>query len=71
MHNEVMTEGEIAELLKVSKSTIRRMWWRRELPAPIKCGYVNRWRTADIEKWLRESPTSDLYEDISTERKLV
>jgi predicted DNA-binding transcriptional regulator AlpA len=71
MKNEVLTDGELAEMLKVSSSTIRRMWWRGELPKPIKVGFVNRWRAADIQNWLAEQPTSTLYDDKTVERKLA
>ena len=71
MHNELMTIGELAELLKVSASTVRRMWWRGDLPKPIQVGIVNRWRTSEIQQWLDESPTNPLYDDTSVERKLV
>ena len=71
MKNEFLTDGELASMLKVSSSTIRRMWYRGDLPKPIRIGFVNRWRTADIEQWLAEQPTSTLYDDKTVERKLA
>ncbi len=66
MENIVLTDGEVASLLKVSKATVRRLWWRGEMPAPVKIGCVNRWRKSDIDQWLANQPTNNLYE-----RKLV
>ena len=72
MQSVVLTDGEVADLLKVSRATVRRMWWRKELPAPVKVGAVNRWRKADVDQWLAEKPTNDLYDAANAaERKLV
>ncbi|MCH2210093.1 MAG: helix-turn-helix domain-containing protein [Fuerstiella sp.] len=61
------TDGELADLLKVSRSTVRRMWFRQELPAPLKIGAVIRWRQSEIRQWLVEHQTHTLYDD-STSR---
>lgn len=72
MEDVVLTGGELADLLKVSPQTIRRMWWRKQLPAPIQVGICNRWRKSDIDQWLAEQPTNDLYDaPDASERKLV
>lgn len=72
MDRLVYTDSELAELLQVSRPTIRRMWWRKELPPPIKVGVVNRWRAADIKEWLAERKVSELYDaPEAAERKLV
>ena len=70
MDSIVLTDGEVADLLKVSRPTVRRLWWRGEMPAPVKIGACNRWRKSDIETWLDEQQSSQLYND-GVERKLV
>ncbi len=70
MEDVVLTDGEVADLLKVSRSTVRRMWWKQLLPAPIKIGTINRWRRSEIETWLAEQPAHELYLD-GKERRLV
>lgn len=72
MESVVLTDGELADLLKVSTATVRRMWWRKQLPAPIQVGVCNRWRKSDIDNWLADHPTNDLYDAAdAAERKLV
>ena len=72
MENVVITDGELADLLKVSKATVRRLWWRGEMPAPVKIGAINRWRRTDIDAWLADQPTNNLYDTPDAcERKLV
>ncbi len=72
MEHIVLTDGELALMLKVSRPTIRRMWWRGKLPAPFKVGIVNRWRKSDIDAWLADQPRSNLYAaPDAVERKLV
>ena len=56
------TIGQVADLLQVSILTIRRMWSRGEFVAPVSLTRVIRWRRADVENWLAQRPTSDLYE---------
>lgn len=62
METVTWTLGEVADLLKVSGLTVRRMWCRGQFPAPIAMGRIIRWRAADVERWLAEQPTSTLYE---------
>jgi excisionase family DNA binding protein len=72
MEDVVLTDGEVAALLKVSRATVRRMWWRKQLPAPIQVGVCNRWRKSDIDQWLANQPTNNLYDTPDAcERKLV
>jgi|GEM_PF-2366942 len=72
MEHVTLTDGELALMLKVSRPTIRRMWWRGKLPAPFKVGIVNRWRKSDIENWLADQPNNKLYDaPDASERKLV
>ena len=66
------TDSQLAKLLQVSVPTVRRMWWRKQLPPPVRIGHVNRWRKSDIELWLAELPIHDLYEaENACERKLA
>jgi predicted DNA-binding transcriptional regulator AlpA len=65
----MLTDGQLAERLQISIQTVRRMWFRKELPAPIKVGFVNRWRKADIDKWVADLKPNELYED-GKERRL-
>ena len=72
MDKLVLTEGELAGILQVSRPTIRRMWWRDQLPAPIRVGVLNRWRKSDIDQWLAEQERNPLYDaEDSHNRKLV
>jgi predicted DNA-binding transcriptional regulator AlpA len=65
----LLTDGQLAERLQVSIQTVRRMWFRKELPAPIKVGFVNRWRESDIDQWVADLKPNELYED-GKERRL-
>ena len=50
---ELLTQGEIAELLRVDERTVRT-WVHEELvPAPITVGRVKRWRRAEFLAWLQ------------------
>jgi len=72
MENMVFTDGEVADLLKVSRSTVRRLWWRKELPPPLKIGIGLRWRQSDILDWLESKQPHGLYDTADApERKLV
>lgn len=62
MDDIVLSQAEVAEMLKVSRSTIRRLWIRQEFPAPCKIGFVNRWRVSDVEQWLADHETSRTYD---------
>ena len=72
LNDVVLTDAGVADLLKVSRSTVRRMWWRKQFPAPVQVGVLNRWRRSDVETWLAEQPQNDLYHDATAaQRKLV
>jgi excisionase family DNA binding protein len=57
-----LTIGQVADLLQISTLTVRRMWQRGEFVAPVSLGRVIRWRTTDVEDWLKNRATSELYE---------
>jgi excisionase family DNA binding protein len=50
--DELLTEAELAQLLKVSVGTIRR--WRAEGTGPpaLRLGRGVRYRRADVDAWL-------------------
>ena len=57
-----LTIGQVADLLQISTLTVRRMWQRGEFVAPVSLGRVIRWRKTDVEDWLKNRATSELYE---------
>ncbi len=62
MEIQTFTIGQIADSLQVKPLTIRRMWIRKEFPAPLDLGRVLRWRKTDVETWLANRATSDRYQ---------
>jgi predicted DNA-binding transcriptional regulator AlpA len=51
---ELLTVEELAKILKVS---IRTVWRRRkaaDVPAPVKIAGAVRWRSRDIERWIKQ-----------------
>ena len=63
MEPVVRTLGEVADMLKCSQLTVRRMWIRKQFPAPINVGRDIRWRESDIQAWLANQPTSTRYSE--------
>jgi excisionase family DNA binding protein len=63
MEPVVRTLGEVADMLKCSQLTVRRMWIRKQFPAPINVGRVIRWRESDVQAWLANQPTSTRYSE--------
>ena len=57
----LLDDKALAQILHVSSITVRRMWQRGELPAPLKIGRQNRWRRKDIYKWIAELHQNQLY----------
>jgi excisionase family DNA binding protein len=49
---ELLTVREVADLLKVSVSTVERMTRRGEGPPSVKFGRSRRWLRRDVERWL-------------------
>lgn len=62
MEPMTFTIGQVADMLQVSSLTVRRMWQRGGFVAPVSLGRVIRWRREDVENWLKQQVTSDLYE---------
>ena len=50
--NEVLTRGEVADFLKIHRSTVYRLVKRGELPA-FRVGTDWRFNRISIEEWLR------------------
>ena len=50
----MLTPKTLAELLKVSARTVRRMRSDGLLPEPIQFGTCERWRRSDIDRWLEQ-----------------
>ena len=50
----LLTFSELAEMLRVSRSTAHRMLRDEKLPVWILVGRRRRWRREDVEAWLRE-----------------
>jgi predicted DNA-binding transcriptional regulator AlpA len=51
---ELLTVEELAKILKVS---VRTVWRRRksaDVPAPVKIAGAVRWRSRDIEQWIKQ-----------------
>lgn len=51
MPDDFLTVNEVAELLKVSDKTVRRLATRGELPS-FRVGAQLRFRRADIDAWV-------------------
>ena len=50
---ELLSQTEVARLLRVVPRTVQRMVARGELPAPIQLSpSCVRWRRADLDSWL-------------------
>ena len=50
-----LTPDAVASMLRLSKSTIRRMWTAGLMPHPIRVGRrAIRWRLRDLNEWLEQ-----------------
>lgn len=54
----LIAQRELADLIGASERTVQRMRHEGLLPAPLKFGGRPRWRRADIERWVKEQPSS-------------
>ncbi len=50
--DEYFTEEEVCKILKVSGSTLRRLYKKGKAPAPRKIGIQNRWLKSEILNYL-------------------
>lgn len=53
MTNKLLTLSDVAKILCVSERTVRRLRDAGKLPRPIKIGRQLRWRSGDIERYLK------------------
>lgn len=49
---ELMSQGDLADLLGAHPRTIRRMELAGEIPASISVGRLKRWRRSEVQEWL-------------------
>lgn len=52
--DELLTIDEVAATLHVNRQSVRRWWYGKSLPAPLKLGRSVRWRRQTIEQWLAD-----------------
>lgn len=51
----LLTTKQVCDMLGVSASTLRRMVFLREFPAPVDLGMCrNLWRRKDVERWAKK-----------------
>ena len=48
----MLTIQDVAERLRVSSMTVRRMWYENRIPEPIRIRGSIRWREQDIAEWI-------------------
>jgi predicted DNA-binding transcriptional regulator AlpA len=48
----LLTVGDLSTKLQVSPRQIYRLTDGGKLPAPVKVGAMNRWRSAEIDTWI-------------------
>lgn len=49
---ELLTDAEIATLIKVSRRQVWKLLAMGRLPEPIRIGRSVRWKKTDIEAWI-------------------
>lgn len=49
---ELLTDREVARLLKSSAKTVRNLARRGAFPKPLKLGRLTRWRRAEVERYI-------------------
>ena len=50
-----MTQVDMMEFMRISRSTLYRMSQRDDFPRPVIVGGMKRWRRDELESWLRAS----------------
>lgn len=53
MNEKLISAGELAEMLAVSKRTVFRLDSSGKIPGPVRINRSVRWRVSDIELWIR------------------
>ena len=49
----LMRQRDLMEFMKISRSTLWRMMRHMDFPKPVVLMGLKRWRTEDLESWLR------------------
>ena len=52
MEKVLLTEREVCEVTSLSRSTLRKLWAKGSLGAPLKIGRSIRWPMAEIEAFI-------------------
>ena len=50
-----LTVKEVAERLNVCRASIY-IWLKKGFPHPVKFGRASRWRSSELDEWLRTRP---------------
>ena len=48
----LLTVGELAQILNLSKRTIHRLNCTGKIPSPVRISGSIRWRQSDIDRWI-------------------
>jgi hypothetical protein len=64
----LLTETDVAELLRVSLASVRRWRLEKRGPAFVKVGTCVRYRPEDLESWVGSLPTSGRNSSDQSER---
>jgi excisionase family DNA binding protein len=54
MQEPLLTHAEVAALLGVSKRTVRRAWYRGDLPSPFYIGRSPRWTARTMNRYITD-----------------
>ena len=58
LKNELLTVNEVAEYLKISKSSVFNLSRKGELPHGIKIGGLRRWNVEELEAFVKSKGTT-------------
>lgn len=60
---QLLNSADLMAMLNIGKSAFYQMKSEGRLPKPVKIGTIQRWRLADIERWLNAGcPTAEKFE---------
>lgn len=51
----LLTIYEVADVLRVSTATVKRLWSSGKFPEPRRVGHQLRWRREVVEQWLENT----------------
>lgn len=52
-NTEILTTGEVAEILRITPVTLRNWKMRKKGPTPFKVGRKNMYRRTDVDAWVQ------------------